>query len=156
MSAEIGVLTSKVDEGGHVHQTAQVELANTTAVYEKYGNQYDEMDMDRMGKLQELRVSNTGSRSHQVWYQSFDISRVAELQVHDYFWLCCNSWKHLGICSHVRYFAPSRIRNTYWTIYRIIGISLSNGGTAGGIWMFLSVCFGMFFVALSMAEMASM
>lgn len=38
----------------------------------------------------------------------------------------------------------------------IIGISLSNGGTAGGIWMFLAVCFGMFFVMLSMAEMASM
>jgi choline transport protein len=38
----------------------------------------------------------------------------------------------------------------------IIGIALSNGGTAGGIWMFLTVCFGMFFVMLSMAEMASM
>ncbi|KAF2191380.1 amino acid transporter [Zopfia rhizophila CBS 207.26] len=38
----------------------------------------------------------------------------------------------------------------------IIGIALSNGGTAGGIWIFLTVCFGMFFVMLSMAEMASM
>ncbi|KAI5777063.1 amino acid/polyamine transporter I [Geopyxis carbonaria] len=38
----------------------------------------------------------------------------------------------------------------------IIGISLSNGGTAGSIWMFLTVCVGMFFVMLSMAEMASM
>ncbi|KAH8712170.1 amino acid/polyamine transporter I [Phaeosphaeriaceae sp. PMI808] len=38
----------------------------------------------------------------------------------------------------------------------IIGISLSNGGTAGAIWMFLTVCFGMFFVMLSMAELASM
>lgn len=65
MSAKSGVLASKVDEGSNVkpcQQTAQVEIANTTAVYEKYGNQYDEMDMDRMGKLQELRVSNTGSR----------------------------------------------------------------------------------------------
>lgn len=64
MSAKLGVLTSKVDEGGDVkpyEQPAQIELANTTAVYEKYGNQYDEMDMDRMGKLQELRVSSTGS-----------------------------------------------------------------------------------------------
>ncbi|KAJ4354472.1 uncharacterized protein N0V89_006209 [Didymosphaeria variabile] len=38
----------------------------------------------------------------------------------------------------------------------IIGISLSNGGPAGGIWMFLVVCFGMLSVTLSMAEMASM
>ena len=39
---------------------------------------------------------------------------------------------------------------------RILGMSLSNGGPAGGIWMFLVVCCGMFFVTLSMAEMASM
>ncbi|KAI7780613.1 hypothetical protein LA080_015896 [Diaporthe eres] len=100
MSPKLGVLTSKADEGGHVkpcEQPVQVKVANTTAVYEKYGNQCDEMDMDRMGKLQELR------------------------------------------------------RN-----FNIIGISLSNGGTAGGIWMFLSVCFGMCFVMLSMAELASM
>jgi len=31
--------------------------ANATMVYEKRGNQHDELDMDRMGKLQELRVS---------------------------------------------------------------------------------------------------
>jgi choline transport protein len=35
-------------------------------------------------------------------------------------------------------------------------LSLTNGGTAGAIWIFLVVCFGMFFVMLSMAEMASM
>lgn len=33
--------------------------------------------------------------------------------------------------------------------------SLTNGGTAGAIWMFLITCFGMSFVMLSMAEMAS-
>ena len=38
----------------------------------------------------------------------------------------------------------------------IVAMSLTNGGTAGGIWIFLAVCFGMFFVVLSMAEMASM
>jgi hypothetical protein len=66
MSPKFGVLASKVDEGGNVQpseQTAHVDVANATAVYEKYGNQYDEMDMDRMGKLQELRVSKTSSRS---------------------------------------------------------------------------------------------
>jgi amino acid transporter len=34
--------------------------------------------------------------------------------------------------------------------------SLANGGTAGAIWITLVVCFGSFFVMLSMAEMASM
>jgi len=33
---------------------------------------------------------------------------------------------------------------------------LTNGGTAGGIWVFLGVSVGMFFVVLSLAEMASM
>lgn len=63
------MLTSKVDEGSDVkprEQASQVEIANTTAVYEKYGNEYDEMDMDRMGKLQELRVSKSRSRSAQA------------------------------------------------------------------------------------------
>jgi amino acid transporter len=34
--------------------------------------------------------------------------------------------------------------------------NLGNGGTAGAIWLVLSVCTGMFFVMLSMAELASM
>jgi actin-related protein len=33
------------------------QCANATVVYEKYGNQHDEKDMNRMGKLQELRVN---------------------------------------------------------------------------------------------------
>jgi hypothetical protein len=33
-----------------------IELADTIAVSEKYGTQSDGRDMDRMGKLQELRV----------------------------------------------------------------------------------------------------
>lgn len=36
-----------------------IELANTVAVSEKHGTQSDERDMDRMGKLQELRVRLT-------------------------------------------------------------------------------------------------
>lgn len=100
------MFTSKVDESGDVkpsEQTAQVEVANTTAVYEKYGNQYDEMDMDRMGKLQELRVGNTGSQGTQTWNTDPDTSRAEKLQVHDYIWLCCDPWKHLGIRSDVCY-----------------------------------------------------
>jgi amino acid transporter len=38
----------------------------------------------------------------------------------------------------------------------IVALSLMNGGTGGGIWMFFVVCVGMFHVVLSMAEMASM
>ncbi|CAJ2513096.1 Uu.00g012150.m01.CDS01 [Anthostomella pinea] len=38
----------------------------------------------------------------------------------------------------------------------VAGISTVNGGPAGAIWLFLIVCFGMFFVTLSMAEMALM
>jgi hypothetical protein len=37
-----------------------------------------------------------------------------------------------------------------------IGISLYNGGPTGGIWLLVVVCFGMFFVTLSLAEMISM
>ena len=33
---------------------------------------------------------------------------------------------------------------------------MTNGGPAGAIWVYLIVCFGMFTVVLSMAEMASM
>jgi hypothetical protein len=40
--------------------------------------------------------------------------------------------------------------------YSGIGISLYNGGPAGGIWLLVVVCFGMFFVTLSLAEMVSM
>lgn len=64
MSRQSDVLPPKLGQTGdvkHCREGAQVEVANTTAVYEKYGNEYDEMDMDRMGKLQELRVSRTGS-----------------------------------------------------------------------------------------------
>ncbi|KAK0770950.1 hypothetical protein LTS16_024933 [Friedmanniomyces endolithicus] len=44
-----------------------------------------------------------------------------------------------------------------WEYVFINGVlSLPNGGTAGSVWMFLITCFGMFFVVLSMAEMASM
>jgi amino acid transporter len=39
---------------------------------------------------------------------------------------------------------------------RVAGISTLNGGPAGAIWLFFITCIGMFFVTLSMAEMASM
>jgi hypothetical protein len=35
-------------------------------------------------------------------------------------------------------------------------LSLANGGTGGAFWTFVVVCVGMFSMAISMAEMASM
>ena len=37
-------------------EVVEVGMANATAVYEKHGTQYDEKDMDRMGKFQQLSV----------------------------------------------------------------------------------------------------
>ncbi|KAF3037433.1 hypothetical protein E8E11_003723 [Didymella keratinophila] len=93
-----------------------IELANTVVVREKHGTQSDERDMDRMGKLQELR-------------RQFKFLTVFGFAV-----LLGNTWEYamLGI-----------------------GISLYNGGAAGGIWMLVVVCFGMFHVMLSLAELVS-
>lgn len=44
-----------------------------------------------------------------------------------------------------------------WEFSLTTGVfSLANGGTAGAIWLTFVVCFGMFFVMCSMAELASM
>jgi hypothetical protein len=45
-----------------------IELANTVAVSEKHGTQSDERDMDRMGKLQELRVCSTDCAEEESSY----------------------------------------------------------------------------------------
>ena len=83
----------------------------------KLGTQYDQRDMVRMGKKQELRRQ----------FRFFSMWGFAVI---------------LGLS---------------WEYALITGVlSLPNGGTAGAVWMFLITCFGMFFVVLSMAEMASM
>ncbi|CAN9102393.1 unnamed protein product [Alternaria alternata] len=94
-----------------------IELANAYAVSEKHGTHGDEMDMDRMGKLQVLR-------------RQFKFLSIFGFAV-----ILGNTWEYslLGI-----------------------GISLFNGGPAGGIWMLVVVCFGMFSVTLTFAEMVSM
>ena len=54
-------------------------------------------------------------------------------------------------------FGYSLIIGNGWVIALIAAvITLSNGGTAGGIWMYLVIIIGLFFSTLSMAEMASM
>ena len=44
-----------------------------------------------------------------------------------------------------------------WEFSLVLGaFSISNGGTAGAIWLTFAVCCGMAMVMLSLAEMASM
>lgn len=84
---------------------------------EKRGTEFDGRDMNRMGKLPELR-------------RNFRFSSI---------------------------FGYSVILGATWEFSLVIvALSLTNGGTGGGIWMFFVVCVGMFHVVLSMAEMASM
>ncbi|KAF8846794.1 amino acid transporter [Acephala macrosclerotiorum] len=84
---------------------------------EKRGTECDGRDMNRMGKLPQLR-------------RTFRFPSI---------------------------FGYSVVLGATWEFSLVIvALSLTNGGTAGGIWIFLTVCVGMFFVVLSMAEMASM
>ncbi|EMD61337.1 hypothetical protein COCSADRAFT_147942 [Bipolaris sorokiniana ND90Pr] len=100
-----------------IRSRGSIELVNAVAVVEKHGTQGDELDMDRMGKVQVLR-------------RQFKFLSIFGFAV-----ILGNSWEYSLIG---------------------IGISLFNGGPAGGIWMLVLVCFGMFFVMLSFAEMVSM
>ncbi|KAJ9669681.1 hypothetical protein H2201_000065 [Coniosporium apollinis] len=84
---------------------------------EKLGTNYDQKDMHRMGKLQELR-------------RNFRFTSIVGYAV------------ILGA--------------TYPYALSTAVLSLTNGGTAGAIWMFLIGCIGMATCMLSMAEMASM
>ncbi|KAH9826561.1 Amino acid permease [Teratosphaeria destructans] len=87
----------------------------TAQAREQYlGTRYDQRDMWRMGKRQELRRD----------FQFFSIWGYA---------LILSSTWEWGLVSGA--------------------FSLTNGGTAGGVWMFVVACSGMFFVTLSMAEM---
>lgn len=79
---------------------ANVEEANTVAVYEKFGTQHDELDMDRMGKLQQLRVSNFLRREYIL--DSVANRHLAELQVLLYHGFLCDSRMHLGVFISVR------------------------------------------------------
>ncbi|KAK5130289.1 hypothetical protein LTR08_002249 [Meristemomyces frigidus] len=108
-------------KNGHGHTTniditEQAEVS-AGAVDEKVGTTYDQRDMSRLGKRQELRRN----------FQFFSIFGYAVILGYTWEW---------ALASGV--------------------FSLTNGGTAGAVWMFLIVCIFMFFVMLSMAEMASM
>ncbi|KAF1974376.1 amino acid transporter [Bimuria novae-zelandiae CBS 107.79] len=82
---------------------------------------------------------------HGTQYDKKDMNRMGKLQQ------LSRNFQFFSILS-----VAAILGSTWEFALVVIGISLSNGGPAGGIWMFLVVCFGMFFVTLSMAEMASM
>ncbi|OCK79331.1 amino acid transporter [Lepidopterella palustris CBS 459.81] len=110
---EIAVKHTTVEDSDHPDHPVGAESVQS----EKYGTAYDERDMQRMGKLQQLRRN----------FRFFSI------------------------------FGYAVILGNTWEFALVLGaMALTNGGTAGGIWMFLTVCVGMFFCMLSMAEMASM
>ena len=113
-------MPSEVKREDHIVSSHDLsDLAQVTPGAEeiKAGTQFDQRDMVRMGKVQELKRQ----------FQFFSIWGYAVI---------------LGLS---------------WEYALITGVlSLPNGGTAGAVWMFLATCIGMFFVMLSMAEMASM
>jgi hypothetical protein len=84
------------------------------------------------------------------------ISPSAQLSLPLHLWLLGRSGSNLGVLACVRIVGTSPSKLCSNSVPSIVALSLMNGGTAGGIWMFLTVCVGMFFVVLSMAEMASM
>jgi len=82
-----------------------------------YDPRYDQRDMRRLGKKQELK----------------------------------RRFRFFSIVGYVM------VLGLTWEFSLVLTVfSLANGGTAGAIWITLVVCFGSFFVMLSMAEMASM
>jgi hypothetical protein len=88
---------------------------NKAAIDEKHGTQNDGLDMDRMGKLQQLRVRS--------WVPSqcaimLTINRSARLQVHVDIWLRGYTGQHMGIRSSVRLYPSSAAPNQRMLTYR--------------------------------------
>lgn len=97
----------------------------------------DQKDMRRLGKKQELKVmkiaapGNRDMHGADLWTQRrFRFFSIVGFVV------------VLGL--------------TWEFSLTTLVFNLGNGGTAGAIWLVLVVCTGMFFVMLSMAELASM
>ncbi|KAK3680311.1 hypothetical protein LTR37_021346 [Vermiconidia calcicola] len=108
-------------KGAEFHAQAVYDGDNGFAVQPEYGKaynpEYDQRDMDRMGRKQELK------------------RRFKYFSIAGYVVVLGNTWEFSIVTS---------------------AFALANGGTAGAIWTTIIVCLGMFFVVLSMAEVASM
>jgi amino acid transporter len=119
---------------------------------EKNGSECDKSAMQRMGKRQELRVRAWHFTTASVAAdQSVEQRNFRFLTIFCYGVLLGCTWEFALVSVDESWL--SWRQSTALTIHSIISISLANGGTGGGIWMFLTVCFGMFFVTLSLAEM---
>ncbi|KAK5120383.1 hypothetical protein LTR85_006322 [Meristemomyces frigidus] len=105
-------------------------------VSEKTGNEHDRRDMVRMGKRQELRRE---FQFFSIWGYAVILGCSWEFAL-----MQVVTWRDYGFGDH-----------GLTVSHRDGVLSLPNGGTAGTVWMFLVACAGMFFVTLSMAEMAS-
>jgi hypothetical protein len=82
-----------------IEPRTSIELANAKVMSEKQGTSGDLNDMDRMGKIQVLKVS-----SNRIFNFSIHVltNPSATIQVYVHIWLCCCSWRHLGIRIAVR------------------------------------------------------
>lgn len=93
----------------------------------------DARDMTRMNKLQELNVGSASMLHGSIL--------IVSKRLH----------------SRTTLTGYAALIGLTWPFALITGtLSLTNGGTAGAVWVFLGVSVGMFSVVLSMAEMASM
>jgi len=120
---------------GVFEQTAPTD---SEKIGEKYGTQHDRKDMNRLGKLQQLRV-------RYVFRSSWRRQLTA---------ISPSSQRNFRFLSILGY---ALILGCTWE-YALLGtlFSLPNGGPGGAIWMYLIVAFFFYFVMLSMAEMTSM
>lgn len=97
-----------------------IELTSRIAGSEKRGTQSDEKDMDRMGKLQELRVCHKIAprkcgRTHRG---------PAAIQVPHHLWLRCTPWQHMGVLDDVCSLHPTLKSTTDITIQRYRDLTL--------------------------------
>jgi choline transport protein len=103
---------------------------------EKKGTAEDQMDMFRMGKAQEMRVSgSTGTEYNESFADGPPQRNFRFVSIFGFTMLVMCSWE---------------------TMLGTSIIGLLNGGTAGMIWMYLVAWIGFLAVNTSMAEMASM
>lgn len=123
----------------------------------KPGTQADAQDMRRMGKLQELNVSNNWMHG-KIYHRTADHCQ-ASLHLHDTRWICGDCGFGMAVCSCVGHELAVLIHRIHPIANHSNStgaLALTNGGAAGAVWVFLAVAVGMFSVVVSMAEMASM
>lgn len=97
-----------------------IELTSRIAVSENKGTQSDERDMDRMGKLQELRVCHKPAPR----ISGHTNRRPAAIQVPDHLRLWCTPRQHMGILNDVCSLRPTFKSTTDKTLQRYRNLTL--------------------------------